>query len=95
MMQLAARPRRGNALQELLASASSRQITACSFATGISVSRLERFASGGGLEASEQAKIANFMLRGAYMIKTRGGTDGGGSAISFRLEGSRRRGAHR
>jgi hypothetical protein len=66
----ATRPRRGSPLAEMLAAASSRQIAAAAFATGISAAKLERYAQGRGLDAVELQKVAEFFLRGAYFIKT-------------------------
>ena len=71
-MQPATRPRRSvNPLQEMLAAASNRQIAAAAFATGLSVAKLELYArGGGGLDAVEAQKVAEFFLRGAYFIKS-------------------------
>jgi hypothetical protein len=70
VMQSATHPRRGSPLSELLAAASSRQIAAAAFATGMSVQKLERYARGaGGLDVVETQRVAEFLLRGSYMVK--------------------------
>jgi hypothetical protein len=71
MMQSTIRPRRANdALRELLAAANSRQLSAAAFATGLSVQKLELYASGAAsLDGVEAQRVAEFFLRGAFFIK--------------------------
>jgi hypothetical protein len=65
-MVVTARIRRGSPLQEMLSALPARKVSACSFATGISIWRLKRFACGGELEACEQEQVAKFLSRGSW-----------------------------
>jgi hypothetical protein len=76
----------------MLAAANARQLAAAAFATGLSTQRLKHYASGaGGLDAMEVQKLADFLLKNAYMIKS-GERDGAAIGVSG-AERSRRRGA--
>ena len=53
----------------MLAAANSRQLAACAFATGLTVSRLDCYARGGGeLNAGESARGLS-VVWGPYMVK--------------------------
>jgi hypothetical protein len=70
-MPSAALLRRGAMLQEMLASANSRQLAAAAFATGLSTQRLRRYAQGASwLDAAEIQRVAEFLLRGRYFVKS-------------------------
>jgi hypothetical protein len=78
--------RRGNPLQEMLAASSKRQIAAAAFVTGVPAHRLTRYAIGATtLTAEETQSVANFLLRGKFMVK-RERDDAGRTSMPLRAE---------
>jgi hypothetical protein len=96
MMQASVRqPRSRDMLREMLASANSRQLSAVAFAIGVPVATLKSYAIGStSLDAATVQRVADFLLKGAYMVKMQGG-ERGGATVPLWFERAHRRGARR